>query len=106
MNPINSIKEFYSIVEENDKVIIYFYTKWCPDCYMIKPFIPRLESDFNDYQFFSFDRDISIDLAKHLEIYGIPSFIIFQDGDELSRLVNKARKSYIEVKNFIETAIK
>lgn len=46
-----------------------------------------------------------LDLAKHLEIYGIPSFLVFKDHDEVGRLVNKLRKSYKEVKTFIENVI-
>lgn len=106
MDQINSIEEFYNVIENNQNVIIYFYTKWCPDCYAIKPHLSKLESDFETFKFYSFDRDISIDLAKHLEIYGIPSFIVFSNGDEIGRLVNKKRKTYFEVKEFISAVIK
>jgi thiol-disulfide isomerase/thioredoxin len=70
---------------------------------MIRPYLGRLEQDFPDHTFISIDRDKFIDLAKHLEIYGIPSFLVFQDGDEIARLVNKLRKTYQEVKTFIES---
>ena len=106
MKQISSIEEFYKVIETQQQVIIYFYTKWCPDCYMIKPFIPQLETEYPQYTFYSFDRDDSIELAKHLEIFGIPSFVIFKDGDEHSRLVNKYRKTYYEVKQYIEESIK
>lgn len=106
MKKIKNIEEFYKAIEENEKTIVYFYTDWCPDCYMAEPYIPQLEEDFSEYLFYSFDRDSSIELAKHLQIYGIPSFIVFQNGDEIGRLVNKYRKSYKEVKKFIETTIK
>lgn len=106
MKTLNNIEEFYNAVEGNEKSIVYFYTEWCPDCYMIKPFVPRLEYDFKDYMFYSFDRDSSIELAKHLEIYGIPSFVVFHNGDEIGRLVTKFRKTYQEVKTFIEKTIK
>ena len=106
MKTLNNIEEFYNALEGSKNSIVYFYTEWCTDCYMIKPFIPKLEMDFEELSFYSFDRDNSIDLAKHLHIYGIPSFVIFRDGDELGRLVNKHRKTYQEVKDFIEKTIK
>jgi len=102
MNSIHSTKEFYDIVENNPRVIIYFYTKWCPDCFMIKPHLSRLEKEFDTYLFYSFDRDVDIDLARHLEIFGIPSFLVFKDGDEIGRYVDKNRKTYIQVKTFFE----
>ena len=106
MTTIESMQEFYDIVEQQDKVIIYWYTKWCPDCFMIKPHLPRLEKDFPEYKFYRMNRDKHIDIAKHLAIYGIPSFLVFKDGEEIGRLVNKLRKSYLEVKTFLEQVVR
>ncbi|MHA7984159.1 thioredoxin family protein, partial [Leuconostoc mesenteroides] len=39
-------------------------------------------------------------------IFGIPSFVIFRDGQEIGRLVNKDRKTKEEVENFITNTIK
>ncbi|MCF7925279.1 MAG: thioredoxin family protein [Candidatus Izimaplasma sp.] len=103
MKKITTLKAFYDAIENNPRVITYWHTKWCPDCFAIKPHLPKLQETFSDFVFLDIDRDKLIDLAKHLEIYGIPSFIIFKDGDEKSRLVNKQRKTYDEVKTFIET---
>lgn len=94
------------MIENEEKVILYFYTTFCPDCIILKPFLSRLESDFPNYTFYSLNRDKHLELAKHLEIYGIPSFLVFENGNETGRLVNKLRKSYIEVKTFIESTIK
>ena len=102
---LKTLKEFYDVVENNDKVIIYWYTKWCPDCFVLLPFLGKLEKDFPEYTFYKVDRDGMIDLARHLEIYGIPSFLVFKDHDEIGRLVNKYRKSYKEIKTFIGNTI-
>ena len=101
MKPIKSTKEFYDVIESNPQVLVYFYTKWCPDCFVIKPHIPRLECEFKEYIFYSIDRDMDIELAKHLNIFGIPSFLIYRDGEEIGRFVDKSRKSYEQVKDFI-----
>jgi len=102
MKPIKSTKEFYDVIESNPQVIVYFYTKWCPDCFVIKPHLPKLEAEFDTYQFYSLDRDVDIELARHLEIYGIPSFLVFKNGDEIGRYVDKNRKTYNQVKVFFE----
>ena len=106
MNKIKNLKEYYDVIENNDLVIIYWYTKWCPDCFVLKYALPRLEKDFEDYDFYSVNRDKEIELAKHLNIVGIPSFLIYKNGVELDRLVDKKRKSYMQVKDFITDAIK
>ena len=77
MKKIESTEEFYSVVETKELVLVYFYTKWCPDCFMVKPFLPRLVKGYPQMKFVKMDRDTDIELARHLEIYGIPSFLIF-----------------------------
>ena len=106
MKKIKSLKEYYEVIENNDLVVIYWYTRWCPDCFLMKSALPKLEKDFSEYQFYSVNRDMDIELARHLSIFGIPSFLIYKKGEELDRFVDKRRKSYIQVKDFITSAIK
>lgn len=105
MKKLTSTQAFYEAVEENKLCIIYFYTIWCPDCFMMRPALPRLEKEYKNITFYSFNRDKDIHLARHLEIYGIPSFLIFNNGDEIGRYVDKKRKSFIEVKTFIDQVL-
>ena len=102
MTEIQNLKEFYDVVENKDRVIIYWYTKWCPDCFAVKPHLPRLEQEYALYEWFAMDRDIDINLARHLEIFGIPSFLVFHNGEEVGRYVDKQRKSYLQVKTFLD----
>ena len=105
MKKLHNTKEFYEAVEDGKLCIVYFYTKWCPDCFMMKPALPRLEKEYPDITFYKFDRDKDIQLARHLEIYGIPSFLVFHKGDEIGRYVDKLRKSYLQVKTFIDEVL-
>ena len=52
------------------------------------------------------DRDKYIDVAAEWNIFGIPSFVVIQDGKELGRLVNKDRKTKQEIESFLESVIK
>lgn len=83
------------------KFVLFFTAGWCPDCQFIKPAMPEIEKDFADYKFYSVDRDENIDLAAELNIFGIPSFVVYQDGQEIGRLVNKDRKSKQQVEDFL-----
>ncbi len=106
MKKISNMEEFYQVIQKDHYVLVYFYTKWCPDCFMVRPFLPRLDKEFMDVEFVKMDRDCEIDLAKHLNIFGIPSFLIFKKGEEVGRFVSKFRKSYDEVRNFILDTVK
>lgn len=85
----------------NGKVVLFFTADWCPDCRFIKPAMPEIEQDFSDYTFYEVDRDENIDLAAELNVFGIPSFIVYDNGKEIGRLVNKDRKTKQQVEDFL-----
>ena len=84
----------------NGKVVLFFTADWCPDCRFIKPAMPEIEQDFSDYTFYEVDRDENIDLAAELNVFGIPSFIVYDNGKEIGRFVNKDRKTSNKLKIF------
>lgn len=64
--------------------------------------MPEIEEEFSDFNFIQVDRDENIDLCQELDVYGIPSFIVYEDGKEVDRFVNKDRKTKKEVENFLK----
>lgn len=81
--------------------VLFFTADWCPDCNFIKPAMPAIEQDFSNFQFLLVDRDENIDLAADLGIMGIPSFVVYKDGKEVGRFVNKDRKTKEQVEDFL-----
>lgn len=84
------------------KYVLFFTADWCPDCRFIKPAMPEIEEEFSDFNFIQVDRDENIDLCQELDVYGIPSFIVYEDGKEVDCFVNKDRKTKKEVENFLK----
>jgi thiol-disulfide isomerase/thioredoxin len=105
MKKLSQVKAFYDTIETNETVVTVWKTRFCPDCIILNPFLPSIEAMFEDAVFVEIDRNKMIDLSKHLEVYGIPSFILFKKGKEVARLVNKNRKTKAEVIEFIEQNI-
>ena len=85
----------------NSKVVLFFTAGWCPDCRFIKPAMPEIEQDVIEYTFYEVDRDENIDLAAELNVFGIPSFIVYDNGKEIGRFVNKDRKTKQQVEDFL-----
>ena len=90
-------------VVKNGKTMLFFSATWCPDCAFIKPAMPAIEAEYPDLKFVAVDRDENIDLAAELNVFGMPSFIAYADGQEIGRLVNKDRKTKAEVEEFINS---
>jgi len=65
--------------------------------------LPEIENEYKEYTFVSVDRDEFIDLCGELDIFGIPSFIAFKDGQEIGRFVSKDRKTKEEVEKFMDS---
>ncbi|MFV0556835.1 MAG: thioredoxin family protein [Lactovum sp.] len=91
----------YDLINQKETVIFYFTAAWCPDCTFIKPKLPEIEEEFSDFKFVEIDRDAYIELAQEWDIFGIPSFVAYREGQEIDRLVNKARKTKEEVQKFL-----
>lgn len=85
------------------KTVFFFTATWCGDCNYIKPQMPEIEKEFSDYQFVLVDRDKFLDLAVKWSILGIPSFVVYDEGKEIGRLVNKKRKTKEEIETFLNS---
>jgi thiol-disulfide isomerase/thioredoxin len=100
MKNLETMEQFEQLKNEG-KHIFLFSAGWCPDCRFIDPFMPEVETKFNEYTFVHIDRDDFIDLCQQLDVYGIPSFIAYENGKELGRFVSKDRKTQEEIESFI-----
>lgn len=100
MNIVKSEEQYEQLLQE-EKVIFLFTADWCPDCRVIEPVLPEIEAKFTDYQFYSVDRDNFIDICIKNDIFGIPSFVAYNKGQEVDRFVSKKRKSQEEIEAFL-----
>ncbi|MBY6035150.1 thioredoxin family protein [Fictibacillus nanhaiensis] len=101
MEHIQSIEQFHSKISSGVNVAV-FSADWCPDCVVIKPILPEIEEEFSSLNFIYVDRDAHIELCQELDIFGIPSFVVFKDGSEIGRYVNKERKTKDQIVSFLE----
>lgn len=100
MKKLDSVEEFNELASK-EPVVFMFTAGWCPDCRVIDPIMPDVEKSFDEYTFRSVDRDQFIDLCAEHDIYGIPSFLAFNNGKETGRFVSKDRKTQEEIESFI-----
>jgi thiol-disulfide isomerase/thioredoxin len=100
MEKLNSNEQF-DLLKNEGKHIFLFSADWCPDCRIIDPVLPEIESKFSEYTFIYVDRDEFIDLCAQLDVFGIPSFLAYENGKELGRFVSKDRKTQEQIEEFI-----
>lgn len=86
--------------------VAVFKTAWCKDCHYINPFMPDVEKQYEGrLNFIVVDRDDLPDLCSEYNILGIPSFIVFRDGQEITRFVSKLRKTREEIVEFLDRSL-
>ncbi|MBU5593703.1 thioredoxin family protein [Amphibacillus sp. MSJ-3] len=100
MENLQTEEQFYQQIQKG-KTVFLFSAEWCPDCRVIEPFLPELEEEFQSITFIHVDRDQFIDLCIKHDIFGIPSFLAFDQGKEVARFVSKDRKSREEIESFL-----
>ena len=93
----------YEEVKKTKKAMFVFSADWCPDCRFIQPFLPEIEQTFSEYEFYYVDRDQLPEVCQQENVFGIPSFIAYDNGKELGRFVSKDRKTKEEVERFIQS---
>ncbi|MBY7143903.1 thioredoxin family protein [Virgibacillus sp. NKC19-3] len=101
MKLLETVEQFNNL-KNNEQVIMIFTADWCPDCRVIEPELPEIEAEFSEYTFVEVNRDQFIALCQEYDIFGIPSFLAFRDGQEAGRFVSKDRKTREEIEQFIQ----
>ncbi|SFS32423.1 thioredoxin family protein [Marininema halotolerans] len=93
---------FQSFISEGMK-LVEFSASWCFDCKRIALSMPNWEERYRaHFQFGELDVDESRAIAEEYEVKGVPTFILFRDGVEISRLASKEAKKEENVLRFFE----
>ena len=68
---------------DNGLVLVEMYASWCPHCQRMMPIVAEVaELTAGRANIYQFDIDKFRDLASQLEVDGIPTFIIYKEGEE------------------------
>lgn len=90
-------ENFNTNVLNSDKpVLVDFWAGWCGPCRMIAPTIEAVAEDFDGKaDVFKMNVDYNIDIPQRYGVRGIPTLIIFNEGEEQERIVGAASKEAI-----------
>ncbi len=84
--PMNG-EDFQAAVADGKLVMVYFWTDWREACQEATPIIEEVASYYDDAVVIcSVNADEAGFLALDLEVYSIPTVILFQNGEERNRI--------------------
>lgn len=103
MEKLLTVEAFQDAISSNKEVIVKFQAGWCPDCRRMDMFIDPIIEQYSDYVWFDVNRDDLPDIAEQQEVRGIPSLLIFKNGEKLAHLHSANAKSPEDVISFLES---
>ncbi len=87
------------VLESSIPVLVDFWAPWCMPCRMVSPIVEELaENNEGKLKVCKLNTDENQYIAAQYGIQGIPTLIIFKDGQEADRIVGVAPKPIIQEK--------
>ncbi|TFE03830.1 thioredoxin family protein [Jeotgalibacillus salarius] len=102
MQGIKNNDQFKETINKSEPVIVKFTADWCPDCRRMDMFIDDIMDTYQQYSWYELNRDELPEVADEQEVMGIPSLLIFKNGEKKAHLHSANAKSPEQVKEFLE----
>src|SRR5688500_15001447 len=81
-------RNFDEVVGGSKPVLVDFWATWCGPCQFMLPIFDKLSKKYTDkVKFGRLNVDDNQSIAMRLEVYAIPTFVIFVGGNAVDRAV-------------------
>jgi thioredoxin 1 len=80
---------FIEKLKQNPRpVVVDLWAPWCGPCKMVKPILEKLALEYSGrVDLWQINADDNQELLRDLNVYGIPTLIVYKDGKETLRQV-------------------
>ncbi|NIM46103.1 MAG: thioredoxin [Nitrososphaeria archaeon] len=90
-------KNFSEVIKSGRPVFIDFWAEWCMPCKIMHPIFAKLAEKYSSrITFGRLNTDENSEVAAMYQVYGIPSFIMFLNGEPVDRVVGAVGEAGLE----------
>ena len=94
--PVDEQNFEQDVLQSDRPVLVDFYADWCGPCQTIKPVLEELAREHDGHvDVRKADVDENQGLAQHYGVRGIPTLLLFKDGQVQETLVGLQSKTQI-----------
>jgi thioredoxin 1 len=87
------------VISSSLPVLVDFTAVWCGPCKMLEPIVSQLAQEWNGkVKVVKLDVDNNADLAMQYQVMGVPTLMLFSNGQPLERLTGYQPKQRILAK--------
>ncbi len=84
------------VLKSDLPVVVDFVAKWCGPCRKLSPVLEEIESTLVDkVKIVKIDADSNREIMKKYSVSGLPSLLIFKNGEPVERMAGMIPKSTI-----------
>src|ERR1700730_4406195 len=84
------------VLQSTTPVLVDFTAEWCPPCHALDPVVDKLNAEWNGtVKVGHLDIDANVDVTLQYGVMGVPTLILFKDGQPVERLMGFMQKERI-----------
>ncbi len=106
MEHIKTDKQFQDLITSEEPVVVKFVTDWCPDCKRMDMFLPTVFEEVGNVTMYEINKDELPEIAEKHSVMGIPSLLVFKNGEKLAHLHSAYAKTPDQVIEFLSESVK
>jgi thioredoxin 1 len=84
---VNETEWESEILKSSTPVLVDFWAEWCAPCKMLDPIVDEIAEEYQGkLRIAKIDADANTDVVTRYGVMGMPTLILFKNGEEVERI--------------------